>query len=1646
MVHSPLALPPAAVAAPERAWAPAGARKITAPAAASAASPRTSPLRGLLSHGPRAGAQADKEGLEDARSGVAENFLRAAGLGGTGAASPVRTPARPAAEASGLAKAGRVSAFTQAEVLTAVVKEMGPLISREDAPVLFRTVETVFGRLSRAQQKLFPSDVLSLNRVHIIDSPVLNAFVYPQKQAGVRRVNNMVFLTTGLIRKMFGDKPDGKAMKLAETRMAGILAHELAHPLDKADSEGFSKNHLRQVSSQAEEIRADSEGMVIAREAGYPPEAIYEGLKRLFAGESRETSTLQASASTHPQDFLRLAVQRMLLTLQRYAKGKLRPKFPGAVRPGLLRELESLDKSKRLWTFQPPATLLEAFERIERIRDIKERGEAYRVVEFNRLLLTIDEMLLKRGEELTDEEFEAFTEFAGRLAREDDLPALNRDGMNKRFTKDTLSLEFLERPSHFTYLKKIPVYRSEKYRAWARDNFFNKSGYGDTDTYFEQLVKILPAELIIEEFGDKIVESLLSDMRMHGNLRYQYEDALKRMPVELHVRMAVLFHKKMLPRLTEGEKLVFFADGISDRATYALPQKKHKGSSHGILASRMEFMGDPRQRDLQEAYREVLQAVWKDRGYYGAVDVVLQFGNTDWETIFAVLGIDKRVGYGQLRQEVKKFTRSERYADLVEVIQKGAGKGSSTIRPGMRAAKFNGIPWADDTLAPYLSGDLNERIRTTPELRAVALANFNATYLTQAKHVFRRMYAKRLRAALADHGAKPLPLERLTELHSGFLFDIAGKAGTHLTTLRNVQAELIDESALPPKNKRELLEALFVKAYGKEKSVDKILYAKKGDWIRNEEEDSGAIMSVLLKNGVVPDVIAFFQDLADEYRGLKGDKSIPQQRYFSSVGMFQDALQRDLEAALSQASTDRGRLRVLRRFARNILDPGDGRYFQREVTNSRELRALKAAVAALADGLEAPHHEKLALFRHLAASGPTEKTDAYFKSALADRFTEPFDSRTYKELRRILEGGLLSSALLKLEWTERFLEPEILHLEKHGADAPALHDLIERINRYVPTGTLKKDDFLESLAWRLDISGKELEVLIEDEKSYNWKKSNPILVNMGSGLTNELAKLKPDSRKRFIRFLIDPENRELPPELLREFERSIYDQILAKARAEESHSDTDEMKAKARKAAYLMKLQLEAALRDASPFERIPVFELLLAAGGGALAEEAGYPYTIIREFLGYEKDSDNERMLIAFLKVIPAHERSVSLAYMLSQVGEDKSSVKSIFEVFQTVGIKFGQLSSTWKLFGEEVAKETASLKDDARPMTKFEILEVARRELTAKEFARIKRFKRILGSASIKTVVEVELVDGGEAVMMVQRPDAERQVESNLDLTKVYLKELKRQGVDLPSAMIDSILDAVREQLGEELQMSREALRIHEAKTLYRSLNRSMRSTLGGWRFEVPGLVEGFEVRDSILFMEKAEGVTFDKLSAEGRSQAGPALVGSSLRTLFRSGWFDADRHTGNQLIDERNKVIYIIDFGQTQDYSKRAFWRSDDRYVLAQFVRALREGKPAAIVRFALEMNRDGAPADAAALRAEVAEAAASEKHTFDKLIAVVNVLAEQGIALEKKFAFGALKGLITLYGEEYVSSEEFSRFMAREVRRRLKAKFPRTLLDR
>ena len=138
------------------------------------------------------------------------------------------------------------------------------------------------------------------------------------------------------------------------------------------------------------------------------------------------------------------------------------------------------------------------------------------------------------------------------------------------------------------------------------------------------------------------------------------------------------------------------------------------------------------------------------------------------------------------------------------------------------------------------------------------------------------------------------------------------------------------------------------------------------------------------------------------------------------------------------------------------------------------MRDIKAKAAALVGGLDLGFKAKLKLFGLLTGSGATPATDGFFRSRLEAGFDHDAAADAGLAMSAILEKGRIAGAGLQLSLTRDLLEPEVKRLEAGTPGHEDLNRLIETINAYVRQGSMKKDEYLESLAWRLDLSGREL--------------------------------------------------------------------------------------------------------------------------------------------------------------------------------------------------------------------------------------------------------------------------------------------------------------------------------------------------------------------------------------------------------------------------------------------------------------------------------------------------------------------------------------------------------------------------------------------
>lgn len=240
---------------------------------------------------------------------------------------------------------------------------------------------------------------------------------------------------------------------------------------------------------------------------------------------------------------------------------------------------------------------------------------------------------------------------------------------------------------------------------------------------------------------------------------------------------------------------------------------------------------------------------------------------------------------------------------------------------------------------------------------------------------------------------------------------------------------------------------------------------------------------------------------------------------------------------------------------------------------------------------------------------------------------------------------------------------------------------------------------------------------------------------------------------------------------------------------------------------------------------------------------------------------------------------------------------------------LKFGQMiASSPGLFGDEVAEEFRSVLDTGPPVpfdaVRAQIEEDLGMDLD-EAFAGLDPAP--IGRASIAVVYRGWLHDGREVAVKVLRPDVELLVATDLDLMQPLFEILARETGDQMAGSILQLLDGLRQQLAEELDLRNEARALAHFRALLAEVDLP--------RLVVPEPYPELS-GERVLTMELLHGVPIDDLARVQELGHDPVpLVAEVVRGFFvttvRWGAFHGDVHAGNLLLLEDGR-LGIIDWG--------------------------------------------------------------------------------------------------------------------------------------
>ena len=239
---------------------------------------------------------------------------------------------------------------------------------------------------------------------------------------------------------------------------------------------------------------------------------------------------------------------------------------------------------------------------------------------------------------------------------------------------------------------------------------------------------------------------------------------------------------------------------------------------------------------------------------------------------------------------------------------------------------------------------------------------------------------------------------------------------------------------------------------------------------------------------------------------------------------------------------------------------------------------------------------------------------------------------------------------------------------------------------------------------------------------------------------------------------------------------------------------------------------------------------------------------------------------------------------------------------------VKFGQLLSTRAdVVPPDIVFELKGLQDAVTPFPFDEAARVIHEDLGLTiEQLFVSFDEKPVASASIGQVHRAVLPNGRRVVVKVQRPNAPRQIEADLELlyqvARFARERIKALAFVDPVSLVDEFARTIRQELDYRME-ARNAEQFH-------------RQFAGHPHVRIPRVYWSYS-RARVLTLDRLEGVhlrdlDLDRYTLEERRRLANLIAEAWMTMIFRHGFFHADPHPSNIMILERRDEIGIVDFG--------------------------------------------------------------------------------------------------------------------------------------
>lgn len=276
--------------------------------------------------------------------------------------------------------------------------------------------------------------------------------------------------------------------------------------------------------------------------------------------------------------------------------------------------------------------------------------------------------------------------------------------------------------------------------------------------------------------------------------------------------------------------------------------------------------------------------------------------------------------------------------------------------------------------------------------------------------------------------------------------------------------------------------------------------------------------------------------------------------------------------------------------------------------------------------------------------------------------------------------------------------------------------------------------------------------------------------------------------------------------------------------------------------------------------------------------------------------------------RLIPAGQQAQWQRYDKPVLGYSRwERLRMATEELGPTFVKMAQfLSNRPDLLPEALIKEFEKLQNEVPAMDAEQVIALIEKETGKKINELFSSFsEQTLGSASIGQVHRATLFSGEEVAVKVQRPQARAKINSDLSLLRELVRltenQIKKYGILNPG----EVVEAFEKSMLQELDYTIELRHMEQFRKVY----------VNETDFYIPRPYKQYST-EKILISEYIAGCKITdvpQLEAWGLDPQKIVEKGLNiyLRQMFEFGFFHADPHPGNILVQPDGRVV-LIDFG--------------------------------------------------------------------------------------------------------------------------------------